>query len=72
VYTDAILLLIQQKLRLRRSGIGGTLLLGRAWAERKTERSGLKTDLSGAERWAGKICRSKSAPPQNRKTMHSK
>jgi len=24
-----------------------------AWAERKTERSRPKTDLSGAERWAG-------------------
>jgi len=28
----------------------------------KTERNTPKTDLGGAERWAGKICRSKSAP----------
>jgi len=37
------------------------------WAERERSgnRSGAgrKTDLSGAEQWAGKICGSKAAPP---------
>jgi len=37
------------------------------WAEHvggaENGAKGPKTDFIGAERWAGKICRSKSAPP---------
>jgi len=44
--------------RLERSGERGSKKSSGAWAEREREIVG-----TGTERWAGKVCRSKFAPP---------